>query len=400
MPIRGINQIENLWDRTGTTLEPHTDNDTLDMGAGNIVLTGQIGVGTDTPDAPVHVVGTTQATSTVQATRYSGTSIYSGTMTLQKARGTEAIPTAVQAGDILGRFQFDGYNGSTFVGSGILETVATETFTATNEGSKFNLRATPTGSVLSSVILTAHGDGFVGINNEDPTWGLDIVANGMVGRNVVTDDTNKFFRVTGGHYDNEEEPMAVIMSSASLTNNTVIIGGGSSIANSATRIQFYSTNNTTTLTGTKQGTWDISGLSIGTTSTATARLDIVQDGSDILGDDLILKLANDTSGRHFAYQFDEDGNNLMFSRYYGGASYDVMTFNRTNGNVGIGTIDPNKPLDVYVGDQDEIQVQRTNATSGDDNNMVGIRFRHRTDVEAKSGAIYAIEEWQRRDRNY
>ena len=31
--------VENLWDRTGTTLEPHTANDSVDIGSGNFTTT-------------------------------------------------------------------------------------------------------------------------------------------------------------------------------------------------------------------------------------------------------------------------------------------------------------------------------------------------------------------------
>jgi len=38
MPFRGLNfpEGENLWDRTGTTIEPHTANDNLDLGTGTL----------------------------------------------------------------------------------------------------------------------------------------------------------------------------------------------------------------------------------------------------------------------------------------------------------------------------------------------------------------------------
>lgn len=42
--VDAFEKAENLWDRTGTTIEPHTANDNLDMGSGTITTTGQITV--------------------------------------------------------------------------------------------------------------------------------------------------------------------------------------------------------------------------------------------------------------------------------------------------------------------------------------------------------------------
>jgi len=104
----------------------------------------------------------------------------------------------------------------------------------------------------------------------------------------------------------------------------------------------------------------------------------------------------DTGGQIRAIQ---DGNagaflptNLIFETWSATAvnSNQLVLYN--DGNVGIRTAEPSKPLEIYVAAEDEIRVRRTNASAVDDSDQVGIRFMHRSDTDVKSGAIYAEEE--------
>ena len=84
----------------------------------------------------------------------------------QRARGTEASPTAVQSGDILFRNSALGrYDASNWAAAtrGRLDITATENYSATTQGTAVELWGTPNGSTTTTKTARAKGDGFESI---------------------------------------------------------------------------------------------------------------------------------------------------------------------------------------------------------------------------------------------
>jgi hypothetical protein len=75
-------------------------------------------------------------------------------------------------------------------------------------------------------------------------------------------------------------------------------------------------------------------------------LHITQAGSDIIGTNTLLRFqAGD--GQYFAWQYNADSSFLRLARYYSGAWSDLMSFDRVNGRVGIGTMSPQSKCSIY-----------------------------------------------------
>jgi len=119
-------------------------------------------------------------------------------------------------------------------------------------------------------------NGQVGIGTDSPSAKLDIVNSGLSSQlrlsNTTSDATTKYGAITGRHYTNSEENVTgmLITSSSSVTGGAVSIGGGVSAANAVNQIKFYTAANNTTLTGTERMRIDSSGnVGIGETSLST-----------------------------------------------------------------------------------------------------------------------------------
>ena len=185
---------ENLWDRTSTTLTPHTANDNLDMGSGNITTTGDLTIGNPTtPGAAGQSIFASQTYPVVDIIRDTLTA----TSSIFAAAKLERFMTGGTAtnGSGIG-FYFktpDDAGNSTFAGmfGGSLSTVANGSeigsiiFGAAWQG------ADPYTQNHLEVIATSATTGNVLIRNGYLKIGP--LASGLDAQLVISDTTSKLF---------------------------------------------------------------------------------------------------------------------------------------------------------------------------------------------------------------
>ena len=102
-----------------------------------------------------------------------GTGAYS-VYASRSARGNIANPTAVQSGDVMGRFSSNGYGTSKFqtLGTGRIDFVAAENYTDSTTGSQIKFWNCPIGSNTLTNILTLNGDAAVFTGYVEPQKGF------------------------------------------------------------------------------------------------------------------------------------------------------------------------------------------------------------------------------------
>mgnify|MGYP003577369710 CR=1 FL=1 len=114
--------------------------------------------------------------NTITSSAY-GTSVTPEVMVF-RGRGTGASTTAVLSGDLLGQFAFTGATSATGFFSGVLlESFATENWSSTNKGSRFELYTTATGGSTRTAQFTVQNDGGCGIGptfTPDPSVNLHV----------------------------------------------------------------------------------------------------------------------------------------------------------------------------------------------------------------------------------
>jgi hypothetical protein len=144
-------------------------------GSPNIFYNGGfVGIGTDTPLEPLHVVGEGNADAIF--TEYAPSS--STSINLQKSRGTVAAPSPILNGDRIGSLVFAGWNGTDFAGGEGARIIvdAVEDFgTSAGTQMQFQTDIAGDGSYNLQTRMTIAGDGHVGIGTESPASALEVV---------------------------------------------------------------------------------------------------------------------------------------------------------------------------------------------------------------------------------
>ena len=140
-----------------------------------------VGIGTGAPVAPLTVYNATSAILSVdgdaganmRVTRY-GNDANNSFVSIRKARGTFASPTAVASGDVLGTLQFVGYGGTNYRGLAYVSSTV-GTYTSDTDISAFlAFSTTPTGTTTAVERMRIDTTGFVGINTTTPSDQLTI----------------------------------------------------------------------------------------------------------------------------------------------------------------------------------------------------------------------------------
>lgn len=148
--------------------------------------TGEFGINTLATPITKLEVAADNGMAVITSSRYStaGGSGFLG----RKARGTQALPTAVLSGDSISTFGAVGYSGAGFnASSGKIVFSAAENFTAIASGTNWGLLLAPIGSLVEAQVVTVLSSGFVGINITAPTEFLHVVGNAIIdGKLTVT----------------------------------------------------------------------------------------------------------------------------------------------------------------------------------------------------------------------
>ncbi len=155
------------------------------LGTGVLVDTGtNVGVGTTAPVASLDVISTATTTVHGLATLQYSDSANSAQISLYKARGTAASPTAVQSGDALGSLVFRGYDGTNAWSSsnasygGFVRVVTAEAWSSSAHGAYMDFYVTPVGTTAYQQAMKIDSSGKVGIGTTSPGATLDV--NGPV----------------------------------------------------------------------------------------------------------------------------------------------------------------------------------------------------------------------------
>jgi len=141
--------------------------------------TGEVGIGTDDPIYQLDVKGdrinlsSDGASALLWVDAYSNASHETSKFALFRARGTAAVPLAVQTDDLLASPIFGGHDGTSF-GTGMNWSVyATENWSPTNRGTKLVIKGVSAGESAQVNWMTLV-DGNLGLGTDDPLRAIEV----------------------------------------------------------------------------------------------------------------------------------------------------------------------------------------------------------------------------------
>lgn len=117
----------------------------------------RLGIGTSSPDSPVHIKSSTAGAADYRTTLAVGASDGPGVV-FQKARGSIGLEAATQADDFLGAIDFGGHDGTAFRSTAArLISKAGSLWSGTNRETYFSLEGTPASSTTAAEIARITG---------------------------------------------------------------------------------------------------------------------------------------------------------------------------------------------------------------------------------------------------
>lgn len=128
----------------------------------------RLGLGTETPVDPLHVV------AAQNITRYSATAATSPEHKLRRARGSEGAESEVQSADSLGQFLLQGYDTSGYGTGARVEALAEGTWTASSYPTSLRFSTVASGSTSLVEAMRIDADGNLGLGNIAPNTVLDV----------------------------------------------------------------------------------------------------------------------------------------------------------------------------------------------------------------------------------
>ncbi len=147
-------------------------------GVNNATADTKVGIGTTAPVSTLNVRSLTNLSPRGVTNEQYNDGMDGVQFRGRKARGTSDTPAAVQDGDVLGNYVFDGHDGTAF-GTGVqIRPVTEESWTSTAHGAYLALWTTPSGSTANMERLRITGAGNVGIGIANPVEKLHV--NGSI----------------------------------------------------------------------------------------------------------------------------------------------------------------------------------------------------------------------------
>jgi len=151
---------------------------------------GLVGIGTTGPLFPLHVIGTGGAV--VMPEIYSGadgTALAWFPVSTRAARGTLALPSALQANDVIFGMGARGYTGSAFTTGAKVAVVgyAAETWSSTANGTYITFNTTDKTTTTLDERIRITDAGLVGIGTTGPGYKLDVQGTGYFLTDLTVD---------------------------------------------------------------------------------------------------------------------------------------------------------------------------------------------------------------------
>ena len=190
------------------------------------------------PGSMLHITGNDNLAGRITIDSFGAGANAYPIVTSRRARGTAASPSAVQAGDVLGRVTASGWGTSDYalVGANVAPTsidfIALETFSANTSGSAITLYTSPVGSLTKtlSANVTAAVTTFPGNVSIGGAGGLGLTDSGTMGYNTGAGGT---VAQTG----NKSTAVTLNKPSGEITMQATSLGAGATVS--------FTLNNTT-----------------------------------------------------------------------------------------------------------------------------------------------------------
>lgn len=156
------------------------------------LVSGNVGIGTTSPDSKFHIYETGKSVDTVTAKivadydriSFFDYELYSPNLgrtafiRLKKSRGTASSPALVGASDVTARIGSMAYDGEKFVDNALIRTVMDGAAALNNMPGRIEFYTTPTGTGVLSLKMVIKESGNVGIGTATPAFSLDVNGTG------------------------------------------------------------------------------------------------------------------------------------------------------------------------------------------------------------------------------
>ena len=284
---------------------------------------GNIGMGTTSPGYKLDIYDKSNKGFSLTEVNNTDGSLFEG----RRARGTAIeTPQAVQTDDRMAGLRGWGYNGTSYALSGAVSVRASENFTATSNGSYVTITTTPNGSTTGTERIRVTNDGNLGIGLATPLSKLHV--NG----------------------DLRLPYASSIRTGGSATDKLTETGWDSTFGD---YVYLYTPGNVSSTV--KLSLFSSGVVGIGTTSPANVLTVVNRTGQ--YEQNIKLLPSSHASSKRAGIEVDEwvlgqDANGTGtkdFFIYHGGSTNKQRMIFKTDGNVGVGTGDPQAKFDIVAG---------------------------------------------------